>query len=158
MFSLWPPLQGGGVPNPRSRLGVPCPRSGWGGALFQIWMGVPHPADGGDLIQDQDGRYARANQGLDGVPPPVRTGWAPPPHQDWMGYPPPRQDTDQHSEHLLHGGRHASCVHAGGLSCFYLLALFQILYLIINPSLSQFSGLTGCYYLCNVMCSTLRLA
>ena len=24
----------------------------------------------------------------------------------------------QHREYLLHGGRYASCVHAGGLSCF----------------------------------------
>ena len=31
-----------------------------------------------------------------------------------MGYPP---QTDQHSEHLLRGGRYASCVHAGGLAC-----------------------------------------
>ena len=33
-----------------------------------------------------------------------------------MGYP-PCQETDQHSKHLLCGGRYASCVHAGGLSC-----------------------------------------
>ena len=25
---------------------------------------------------------------------------------------------EQHREYLLHGGRYASCVHAGGLSCF----------------------------------------
>ena len=28
----------------------------------------------------------------------------------------PRQETDQQSEHLLRGGRYASCVYAGGLS------------------------------------------
>ena len=37
------------------------------------------------------------------------------------GYPSggPTQGTppDQHSVYLLHGGRYASCVHAGGLSC-----------------------------------------
>ena len=33
-----------------------------------------------------------------------------------LGYPPPPK-TEQQSEHLLHGGRYASCVHAGGLSC-----------------------------------------
>ena len=38
------------------------------------------------------------------------------PYQDWMGVP-PHQETEQQSEHLLHGGQYASCVHAGGLSC-----------------------------------------
>ena len=28
---------------------------------------------------------------------------------------------EQHREYLLHGGRYASCVHAGGLSCFFIL-------------------------------------
>ena len=34
----------------------------------------------------------------------------------YLGYPLTHQ-TEQHSEHLLRGGRYASCVHAGGLSC-----------------------------------------
>ena len=37
--------------------------------------------------------------------------------QDGGGYP----LLEQHSVYLLHGGRYASCVHAGGLSCFTLL-------------------------------------
>ena len=52
-----------------------------------------------------------------GYPPPVRTGW---------GYPPsgldgctPHQKTEQQSEHLIHSGRYASCIHAGGLSYLY---------------------------------------
>ena len=49
------------------------------------------------------------------------TGWGtphPPPTPPWLdGVPSPHQ----HSEHLLRGGRNASCVHAGGLSCYYFI-------------------------------------
>ena len=80
-----------GVPHPRSgqRGEVPHSRSRQGGGYpIQQTGGVPHP-------------------GLSGVPPP------------WDEVPPlPNQKTEQHSEHLLRGGRYASCVHAGGLSCF----------------------------------------
>ena len=48
-----------------------------------------------------------------GTPPRPGTGYHPKCEIRW-GTPPP---TDQHSEHLLRGGRYASCVHAGGLSC-----------------------------------------
>ena len=89
------------------------------------------------------GEEGTPHPGLDGVPPnlgwdipPSRTWWGTPqpgmgypPVQIWMGYspvqtwggisPPPGQETEQHSEHLLRGGRYASCVHAGGLSCSY---------------------------------------
>ena len=41
-----------------------------------------------------------------------KTGWCTP-CSGLDGVPPPRQQ----SEHLLRGGRCASCVHAGGLSC-----------------------------------------
>ena len=65
-----------------------------------------------------------------GVPSPVGTRWGSP-CWNWTGVaPPPRlgldvskkkpcpgQETEQQSEHLLQGGRYASCVHAGGLSC-----------------------------------------
>ena len=53
--------------------------------------------------------------------PPTRSGWGTPrPGLDGGGVPPPRPSldkTEQHSECLLRGGRCASCVHAGGLSC-----------------------------------------
>ena len=60
--------------------------------------------------------------GLDGGEVP---GVHPQPGLDFRGYPisgldvglPPTHETEQHSEHLLRGGRCASCVHAGGLSC-----------------------------------------
>ena len=38
--------------------------------------------------------------------PPARSGWG------------GGTQLGQHREYLLHGGRYASCVHAGGLSCF----------------------------------------
>ena len=46
----------------------------------------------------------------------TRQGYPPPPQegQDWST---PRPKTEQQSEYLLHGGRYASCVRAGGLSC-----------------------------------------
>ena len=39
------------------------------------------------------------------------------PSQDWMEVPPPPRGTEQQREDLLGGGRCASCVHAGGISC-----------------------------------------
>ena len=41
-------------------------------------------------------------------------GQVPPPSQVRMG----GTQLGQHREYLLHGGQYASCVHAGGLSCF----------------------------------------
>ena len=122
----------GEYPIPGLGKGVPHPR--WG---------VSHPANQGHLIQliggstpsqVQVGGYPIQPTGGEpppiqdwmGYPPPIHD-WYPlhprmmgylPPIQDWMGYPPPsRQETEQHSEHLLRGGRYASCVHAGGLFC-----------------------------------------
>ena len=91
--------QQGGYPG---RAGVP-----WrGGTLpggYPSW-GVPWwgvPCRGGTLA----GWY------------PARGGWylvrvPPRPGQDGGG-----TQLGQHREYLLHGGRYASCVHAGGLSC-----------------------------------------
>ena len=95
-----PGLEGGrGTPS-KMRTGVPwvplAPRSG---------RGIPHPADGG---------YPR----MEGYPL-SKTGW---------GIPPPEAPSPPHqqSEHVLRGGRCASCVHAGGLSFSeYNFALFE---------------------------------
>ena len=67
-------------------------------------------------------------QTWDGVPPRPKMGTPPPtwdgvpPYLRWdtplPGVPPPHY-TEQHSEHLLHFGRCASCVHAGRLSCLW---------------------------------------
>ena len=81
----------------------------------QVWMG------GTPTSRSGQGGYLGYHPwpGLDGVSP----------SQDWMGLPPPQPgldgvtppplcwETEQHSEHLLRGGRYASCVHAGRLSC-----------------------------------------
>ena len=47
------------------------------------------------------------------------------PGLDGVTPPPPCQEKDQHSEHLLHGGRCASCVNAGGLSCLKLQLVYN---------------------------------
>ena len=120
--------------------GVPCPRS-WGGTTSQVWLGGGTPSQvwlGGTHLRSGDWGYL-------GYPP--RPGMGYPPDQVWMRYspwtldrvpspqtwdgvPPPTWDGPppdlgrgtsppplHHSEHLIRGGRYASCVHAGGLSC-----------------------------------------
>ena len=92
-------VQLGGYPGQGGTLagGVPWPGGypGWRGTLAR---GVPWP--GGYPGQGEGGTLAG------GVP--------------WLGGYPGRGGTHlgQHREYLLHGGRYASCVHAGGLSCF----------------------------------------
>ena len=104
--------------------GIPLPANGGGGTRSQVWTGGVTQFPGLD-----GGRYPipRSRQG--GTPIPGLDGGTLeyPPHPGQVpgqdrGYPgvPPCQDTEQHSEHLLHGGRYASCVHAGGLSCYHL--------------------------------------
>ena len=136
-----------GVPNPRSGYwGVPHLRSDGGGYPIPGLDGGGYPIPGlmvgGTPSQVWMVRVPRVSPSevwfvgvpgepppwLDGVPP-TMTGWGTPSMIGW-GSPPPHQ----HSEHLLHGGRHASCVHAGGLSC--------CIYLLIQ-SLSA-STVTGC--------------
>ena len=134
MFSLCSPLRGRGgypilptgeypIPGLDQKVlhlrsgqgGVPHPRSGWG---------CPHPADGGGEggtpIQDQERGRGWSSPSRNGWGTLIETGWVTP-CLDWMGYTSPHQETDQHSEHLLRGGRYASCVHAGGLSCGCML-------------------------------------
>ena len=115
----------GGVPHPRSGLGYPIPGPDGGGGC------VIHPADWGYPTQDQDGGYPIPGLGrgypillTGGVPTSkIRTGYPEvPPVQDWIGYPHPRLDgvlpPGLQSDHVLRGGQRASCIHAGGLSCW----------------------------------------
>ena len=111
------PIPGPDGGTPSSQWGVPCPRSS-GGGLYHIQL-----TRGGTSSQVQVGKYPRVLPcpRLDGVAPTQDWMRYPPLIQDWMGYPPPpRRETDQHSQHLLLGGRYASCVHAGGLSCSFI--------------------------------------
>ena len=63
--------------------------------------GIPTLTGGGGYLPWTGGTYL----GWGGVPTLARG----------EGYPP-----WQHRKYLLHGGRYASCVHAGGLSCSYM--------------------------------------
>ena len=133
-------LSTGGTPA-RSRWGeVPRPGpDGGGGTLARSrWGGIPWPGpDGGypDQVQ-MGGTPARFRQGdtpgggtlkdnqvgepptLDGVP---LAGMGYPPAG--IGHPP---STGQQMEYLICHGQYASCIHAGGLSCFLTFSL-QIL-------------------------------
>ena len=55
-------------------------------------------------------------------------------------YPPSPARTDQHSEHLLRGGRYASCVHAGGLSCLSFAFTQEDFLVYLCPSLNHIPG------------------
>ena len=116
---------GGGYPIPGLARGgspsIPGLDGGGGGSPSQIWMGWGYPVPGLDWV-DTPPPWT-----WDGVPP--NMGWGTPqtwngvPPQTWDGYPPDMgwstpPKTDQHSEHLLCSGQYASCIHAGGLSCF----------------------------------------
>ena len=79
------PMSRWGIPHPADG-GVPHPRSRWE---------VSHPADAGYSIPGSGGGYPTSRTGW-GTPPPSKTGWGS-----------PSQETEQHSKHLLHGGRYA---------------------------------------------------
>ena len=111
---------GGGYPARSSRGGVPCQVQLGGGTLPGPGGGVPCQvqAGGGVPCQVQAG----------GVPCQVQPGGVPWPGgvpcqvQPGEGVPWPGgggTQSGQHREYLLHGGRYASCVHAGGLSCWF---------------------------------------
>ena len=135
--------RGWGVPHPRSGCGGTPSQVwpvGWGVPIPGLAGGVPHPRSRGRgyPIPGLDGGYpgyppTRSGQGTPltrsewGTPPDL--GWGPP--WTWDGVP-PSSDLGWgtlldlgwgtlldlgHSEHLLRGGRYASCVHAGGLPC-----------------------------------------
>ena len=117
----------GGIPS-QVRMGTPLsqvrtrgyPHLRSGGAGTSIPGQVPHPRSGQFVSHPADGGY-----------PHPRSGWVYPlPLAEWV-YPstPIQQDggtrdldggypqLEQHSVYLLCGGRYASCVHTGGLSC-----------------------------------------
>ena len=110
--------------------------------------GVPRsgtPPWGGTRVRSPPGGYPGQVPPRPGTPPGGGTRVRYPPGgvpgsgtPPWGGYPgqvppggvpgsgtPPGGGTrvGQQKEYSLHGGRYASCVHAGGLSCYYLLTL-----------------------------------
>ena len=112
---------GGGRGGTRTHEGVPDRVPPWGGTWTPGGYltgyppgGVPGPRGGTQTPRGYLTRYPLGGGG-------TRTRGG-----DLTGYPPgggvpgpPRGGTQlgQHSEYLLHSGRYASCVHAGGLSC-----------------------------------------
>ena len=92
-----------------------------GGCPYPSHSGCPHPRSGqGDtLIPGQDEGYPIPGQNRMGIPPVGKIGIAP--SEDWMGVSPPPEETEQHSEYLLHGGQYASSIHEGGFSCLYIV-------------------------------------
>ena len=90
--------------------GYPISGQGEGGTQSQVWGGTPSQVKGGTPSQGA---------------PLTRSGWGTPPD---LG-----QGTPQHSEEpLIRGGRCASCVHAGGLSCLVTLSYLRIFIFILN--------------------------
>ena len=83
-------------------------RSSWGGGGVPCQVqpgGVPWPG-GGTLVGGYPGRGGTLAGGV---------------YPGWGGtLPGGGTQLGQHREYLLHGGRYASCVHAGGLSCLLL--------------------------------------
>ena len=102
-FRFWSQVLSGGYPSPGWR-GTPGQR--YPPAVRTQDWGTPSPGqDRTEVPFPQTGLGYLLSQDRTGVPPSTRTRVPP-------------SKTEQHSEHLLHGGRYASCFHAGGLSCF----------------------------------------
>ena len=99
-----------------SQGGYPA-RSSWGrgypGGGYLVWG---YPGRGATLVGGYPGGGGLPCQGgYPGRYPPARSGWG---GTLPGGYPAGGgTQLGQLREYLLHGGRYASCVHAGGLSC-----------------------------------------
>ena len=135
-------LAGGGGEGTPSQVwlgGYPIPGLAGGDTPSQVWpMGVLHPKYPfpSDLGQGPPKTWDGVPpQTLDRVPPRPGMGYPPRPGTGyptwtWDQVPPSPPDlglgTPQHSEFLISGGRYASCVDAGGLSCLQILVAKQI--------------------------------
>ena len=119
----------GGYPIPRSQIwpgGYPIPGLVGGYPRYppnQVWMGYPPETWDGVTPWTWDG-VTPSDLGW-GTP----TTWDRVPPQTWEGVSPPDLGRGTppdlgHSEHLLRGGRYASCVDAGGLSCWWWFCCF----------------------------------
>ena len=85
-----------------------------GGYPHQDWMGIPPVGTGSGYSPPPIGTAGWGYL-------PSRTGWGTSsPIETGLGYPTPYRETEQQSEHLLCGRQYASCIHAGGLSFFFI--------------------------------------
>ena len=122
VFTLHTILGGWGV-YPIQLMGVPFWLTGVANPIL-LTRAVPHLANGaiggGGIPPSsrEDRGYPHLANGGGGAGTPSRSGWDTP-FARW-GYPFCWLNVGkvQHSEHLLCGGRYASCIHAGGLSCY----------------------------------------
>ena len=109
-------IWGGGYPARSSQEGYPAGGTLPGGTLLG-WgyptLGTPSQVRMGGTLQGG----TLLGEGYPGRVPPARSGMG--------GYPARGTQLGQQKKYSLHRGRYASCVHAGGLSCFFLL--FQYL-------------------------------
>ena len=110
------PGLGGGTPTQVQAGGYPIPGPGGG---------VPHPRSRGH----PPGRGTPQQGAPPGVHPPCRgPAWGTPPGRGGLPGvpPPPPPQQEQHSVYLLRGGRYASCVQAGGLSCYVFFSFLGL--------------------------------
>ena len=123
-----------GVP-PSSQWGV-IHSSWWGGCRPPSFlMGVPHPFQDPFPEGTPSARWVYLPVGTGWGNPPIRTGWGYSPVVTGWGYCPSSLIRTRWSHprwdwmgvpllirtgwgYLIRGGRNASCVHAGGLSCY----------------------------------------
>ena len=105
----------------QNRGGYPLPRLGQGYPPHPISrMGYPPSAGRVPPYQVRTGdtHLSRSGWGVSRVPPTPSAGRGTPLSRTQVrmgGYP----QLEQYGVYLLRGGRHASCVHAGGLSCMF---------------------------------------
>ena len=100
---------------------LPPASEGWGKVIFSVCSHLGRGAV--PISHNALQHYTECHGAPGGVPCQVQPGgvgtlaggvpW-------WGGYPGwGGTQLGQHREYLLHGGRYASCVHAGGLSCLF---------------------------------------
>ena len=97
----------------------------WGGGVGQPWGEGGQPGGG---VSQPGGRGGSAMGGRCGSGPARGGGSGPAAGGGGSA------KIEQHREYLLHGGRYASCVHAGGLSCYHHCVTLSHQYLLIVVS------------------------
>ena len=111
MFSVCSHLGGGGhsADSAQGGLGQSADLAGGGVSQLTQLGGEGQSAQGGGSVSQGVGQSAKGGSAGEGV--------------SWGGQPgggPAK--IGQQNEYSLHGGRYASCIQAGGLSCLYLVS------------------------------------